>query len=100
MQYLLPAVSAFILTVLSTVIALKIFPKLKLLDRPEKYGLRRKPIPYPGGILLYLVFLALALIFFEPTAKLLGLLVGGGILVTVSFIDDRVELPPMLRLLI
>lgn len=98
MQYLLPAASAFILTVLSTAIALKVFPKLKLLDKPEKYGLKRKPIPYPGGILLYLVFLALALMFFEPTIKLLGLLIGGGILVIISFIDDRVELPPMLRL--
>ena len=100
MQYFLPGISAFVLTLLSVLIALKIFPKLGLTDRPKKYGLKRKAIPYPGGILLYLVFLVLALIFFEPTLKLIGLLVGGGILVLVSFIDDRIELPAWLRLFV
>lgn len=100
MQYLLPATSAFVLTILSGIIALKVFPKLGLLDKPEKYGLKRKSIPYPGGVLLYLIFLLLALIFFEPTLKLIGLLVGGAILVIVSFLDDRYELPAWLRLLV
>jgi len=86
MQYILPAISAFILTLLSVLIALKVFPKAGLLDNPKKYGLNRKPIPYPGGILLYIVFVALAVIFFDPTIKLLGLILGGGILVLVSFI--------------
>ncbi|MFH0820723.1 MAG: MraY family glycosyltransferase [Candidatus Peregrinibacteria bacterium] len=100
MQYLLPALSAFVLTLMGIVIALHVFPKLGLLDRPKKYKLNRKPIPYPGGILIYLVFTALALIFFDPTFKLLGLLLGGGILVIVSFIDDRISLPPWLRLIV
>lgn len=100
MQYFLIGLSAFILTFLSILVALKAFPKLGLLDRPEKYGLKRKPIPYPGGILLYLIFAALALVFFEPTLKLIGLLIGGGLLVVVSFIDDRVELPAWLRLFV
>lgn len=68
------------------------------MDRPHKYALKRNPIPYPGGILLFIVFTALALIFFQPNLKLIGLLIGGALLVTVSFIDDRVELPPWLRL--
>lgn len=100
MEYVLPALSAFALTVLSILIALKVFPKLGLIDNPAKYGLKRKPIPYPGGILLYLVFLVLALMFFEPTMKLLGLLAGGGFLVLVSFIDDRISLPVSLRIFV
>lgn len=100
MQYVLPAISAFMLTVLVILIALKVFPKLGLMDKPEKYGLKRKPIPYPGGILLYLVFLVLALMFFDPTMKLLGLLAGGGFLVLVSFIDDRVGLPTSFRIFV
>jgi len=100
MNYFLPAISAFILTLLSVLIALKVFPKLGLVDKPEKYGLKRKAIPYPGGILLYFIFLILALIFFEPTLKLLGVLTGGGILVLVSFIDDRIEIPAWVRFLI
>lgn len=100
MQYLFPALSAFVLTLLSVLIALKIFPGLGLLDRPKKYGLSRSPIPYPGGVVLYFIFTALTLIFFEPTLKLLGVIVGGGMLVLVSFIDDRVELPVWFRLLV
>lgn len=100
MIYVLPAISAFILTLLSVLIALKLFPKLGLLDRPKKYGLNRSPIPYPGGVVLYFVFTALSLIFFDPTLKLLGLILGGGILVLVSFIDDRLELPAWFRLII
>ena len=98
MEYLFPAASAFILTVLSTFIALKVFPKLGLLDNPKKYGLNRKPIPYPGGVILYFVFAALVLIFFDLTLKIGGLLVAGGILVLVSFLDDRYNLSPLLRL--
>ena len=98
MQYFLPAISALSLTILSTLIALKVFPKLGLLDNPKKYGLKRKAIPYPGGILLWIIFVLLALIFFEPTIKLIGLLFGSGLLVLISFIDDRVSLPAGLRL--
>lgn len=100
MQYFLPAISALSLTVLSTLIALRVFPKLGLLDNPEKYGLKRKPIPYPGGILLWLVFVLLAMIFFEPTIKLIGLLFGSGFLVLINFIDDRISLPPTLRIFV
>lgn len=98
MSYLLPAVSAFALTFFLLLIAMKVFPKLGLMDRPEKYGLKRKPVPYPGGVLLYLSFLILSLIFFEPTFKLGGLLAGGGLLVLVSFLDDRYNLSPWIRL--
>ncbi len=100
MDYLLPGLSAFILTLLTILIALRVFPKLGLVDRPEKYGLKRQAIPYPGGILLYVVFAALALLLFEPTFKLIGLLAGGLILVVVSFLDDRYELPAWLRLFV
>lgn len=99
MQYALPALSAFGLTVISILIALKAFPKLGLVDKPHKYGLKRKPIPYPGGMLLYFVFVALALIFFGPTTKLLGLLLGAGLLVIISFLDDRLDISPWIRLL-
>jgi len=100
MQYLFPALSALILTVLSVAIALKVFPKLGLLDNPKKYGYSRKPIPYPGGILLYLLFVVLVLIFFDPTIKILGLMLASGLIVLVSFIDDRYGLPAWIRLLV
>ena len=98
MNYLLPAISAFALTVALCLLVLRFFPKWGLLDNPEKYGLNRKPIPYPGGILLFFAFFILSFIFFEPTSKMVGLLFGSGLLVLISFIDDRTPLPPWLRL--
>lgn len=99
MEYLAPGLSAFLLTLLVLWAGTKLFPKLGLMDRPKNYGLKRAPIPYPGGILLYPVFLTLCLVFFEPNAKLIGLLIAAGILSIVSFIDDRINLSPWIRLL-
>ncbi|QQR83228.1 undecaprenyl/decaprenyl-phosphate alpha-N-acetylglucosaminyl 1-phosphate transferase [Candidatus Peregrinibacteria bacterium] len=96
--YLIAGLSSLMLTIAAMFFAKGVFPKLGLMDRPHKYGLNRKPIPYPVGILLYLVFLLLSLVFLEPTAKLIGLLLGAGLLVAISFVDDRIDLPPWLRL--
>ncbi|MBI5412111.1 undecaprenyl/decaprenyl-phosphate alpha-N-acetylglucosaminyl 1-phosphate transferase [Candidatus Peregrinibacteria bacterium] len=99
MQYLLPAIIAFLLTVLGTWAAIRVFPRLGLIDRPEKYGLTRAPIPYPGGIVVLLAFLITILIFFELDVKLIGLLTSSCLLVAISFWDDRHPLPPLVRLL-
>lgn len=98
MDYLIPGFSAFVIAFLLLLTVLKIFPKLGLLDRPEKYGLKRKPIPYPGGVMLFVSFLILSLLFLELNGKLIGLLIGGGLLTAVSFIDDRKGLSAWLRL--
>ncbi len=100
MNYLLAGLAALGLSLASGFAALKLFPKLGLMDRPHKYGLARPPIPYPGGVLIYLNFLLLSLVFLEPNLKLAVLLAGGGLLVLVSFIDDRIGLPAPLRLFV
>ena len=48
------ALTTFVITLVLILGALKVFPKLGLLDRPERYGLSRKPIPYYGGVLVFL----------------------------------------------
>lgn len=98
MQYLVPGLSAFGLTLIALLAVRWIFPKLGLMDRPHKYGLTRAPIPYPAGVVLFPIFMVLSLLFFEPTVKLMGLLLGAGLLTVVSFADDRAELSPWLRL--
>ncbi len=102
MQYLFPFLVASVSTLVLCLLALKVFPKLKLMDKPKKYGLKRAPIPYSVGIVLYLIFLVSVLIFLPVSEypSVIGVLVGAGLIVGVSFFDDYRPLPPLLRLFV
>lgn len=92
------AITAFVLTIVMAALALHLFPRWKLLDRPSDYGLTRKPIPYSVGLVFYVVFVVIALFFTQLTSQLVGLLLGGGLIILVSFIDDRFRIHPLPRL--
>ena len=96
----LPLIFAFVLTTFLTITAIRFFPRLGLLDHPEKYRLKRKPIPYFGGLTIFLALLISILIFLPLTKEVIGLLVGATLLTIVSFLDDTYGLPPALRLLV
>ncbi|MBI4127108.1 undecaprenyl/decaprenyl-phosphate alpha-N-acetylglucosaminyl 1-phosphate transferase [Candidatus Peregrinibacteria bacterium] len=81
-------------------LALRSYPKLGLWDRPKKYGLKRKPVPYPGGLAIYFAFLFSFIIFLPVNSSTLSVLIAASILVAVSFIDDRAGLPPIFRLFV
>ncbi|MCF7830500.1 undecaprenyl/decaprenyl-phosphate alpha-N-acetylglucosaminyl 1-phosphate transferase [Candidatus Gracilibacteria bacterium] len=85
-----------VIATLITYLAVEFFPSLGLLDYPERYGLKRSRLPYPGG----LIFLVLGLVFFLVLKDFwflsLALLILGG----VSFWDDLRPLPSVLRLLV
>src|SRR3989338_363025 len=98
--YLVSAGVAFILTLILTTIALRLFPRLGFMDRPHLYGLKRRPIPYSGGLVLFVVFLTTGLLFLDLNKHLIGLLLASTLIVLVSFFDDRYRLSPVLRLLV
>lgn len=100
MQYFAPFLLALSLAVLGSFWVLKFFPKLGLLDRPDLYGLKRKPIPYPAGVVIWLAFLICVLIFAEIRESVIGLLIAGTLIMSVSFADDRLRLPPLFRFLV
>lgn len=98
--------ATFVCTVLLHVLAVRFFPRLGLLDFPERYGLARPRIPYPTGILAVLAFLAF-FVCFESTLALkpwslqaIGLIAAIVLLALVTFRDDRRPLPSSLRLLV
>lgn len=80
--------------------ALKLFPKIGLMDKPERYGHSRKPIPYPGGVAIFLAFFISLLIFVPIDRMLASVLIGATLLAAVSFVDDVRRLSPFLRLAI
>lgn len=99
MVILLP-IAAFLVSVIAHVLALRLFPKLHLLDFPHRYGLTRKPIPYPTGILTVVLFLVMTpLLFALPLTMQSGTLVAAVVaLGLLCFTDDRTPLPSALRL--
>lgn len=100
MALLLPALLGFLLTFSGHLIALRLFPQLHLLDRPERYGLARRPLPYPTGIVSGGTFLLIFLLTSSLSAQAWGLAAGLGLLLTVSLLDDRRSIPPLPRLII
>lgn len=99
-QYFLPAIFAFALTFGLILVALKIFPMLGLMDRPHKYGLKRKPIPYYGGLTIVIGFAISVFLFVKLDSHLIALLTAAFLIVMVSFLDDRYGLSPWLRLMV
>ncbi len=78
-------------------LALRVFPRIGLLDFPERYGLTRAKIPYPTGILTIVLFLVCFLSLEPLTTKTLSVALAVGILGVFCFIDDRTPLSPALR---
>ncbi len=98
--YLVPLCVSALCTLTLVVLALKIFPKIGLMDKPEKYRLTRKPIPYAGGLALYASFMIVSLIFLPLNTQTLGMLIGATVIATTGFLDDIFSLPPLVRLCI
>lgn len=98
MSLFLPPLFSFLITLLGIFAMLKFFPKLKLLDRPHEYGLSRAPIPYSGGIIFFIVFLAATFLFVDIAKPIAGVILAALLITAVSFMDDRFRLNPWLRL--
>ncbi|MDD5623738.1 MAG: MraY family glycosyltransferase [Candidatus Peribacteraceae bacterium] len=98
--------SAFAAATVLHILALTLFPKIGLLDYPERYGLKRHRLPYPTGLLAvctFLLFFAILQTFVSDppwTAQAIGLTGAVVLLAVVSFLDDRTPLPCWLRLLV
>ncbi|MFC1655916.1 glycosyltransferase family 4 protein [Patescibacteria group bacterium] len=99
-DYLIPALFSFLLTGILTLLALKLFPKWGLLDRPHKYGLKRKPIPYYGGLVIVFVFVLSVIIFTDIDKNVLGVLIGALMIAGISFLDDLKGVSPWIRLIV
>lgn len=95
---LLHALFGFLVSFALSFAVLRLFPKWGLMDRPEKYGHKRAPIPLPGGIAPVLALLFGILLFFPGEMKFLGLFGALGLIAALSFWDDRKPLPALLRL--
>lgn len=81
-------------------LALRLFPRFNLLDFPERYGITRRRLPYPTGIITLLLFLLAYVVLEQPSILKSGVAFAIVLLGITSFVDDRRTLPASTRLII
>ncbi|QQR55232.1 undecaprenyl/decaprenyl-phosphate alpha-N-acetylglucosaminyl 1-phosphate transferase [Candidatus Peregrinibacteria bacterium] len=89
--------TAFVSTFGLSFLAHRFFPRWGLMDRPERYGHDRAPIPYPGGVAVVLGILFTVLHFLPLSPSVLAVLLATLLLAITCFWDDRRGLSPYLR---
>lgn len=97
-----PFFLSFLISLISTPLAIKIAWRFGLVDDPKK---RKHPahthqgiIPRGGGIPIYLALLLSTLILLPFDQHLKGILSGATIMMIIGLLDDRFDLNPYLRL--
>jgi len=70
-----------------------------IVDRPDgRLKTHGEPVPYLGGLAIYLAFLLALAVTFRFTEHVLGILLAGSIVVIVGLIDDLGQLGPWTKL--
>jgi len=100
----LPAFTAFLISILTTPIIIKLAGKLGIIDDPTKHKhpkiIHTYPIPRGGGLAIFVAVVAASLIFLPLDKHLKGILAGAIIIAVMGFLDDKYDLNPYLRLVI
>lgn len=98
-QYLLIFLTAFILALIFTPVAIKIAPKIGAVDIPkDNRRMHTKAMPRFGGMAIYIGTVTSMLIFLPFSTQLMGLIAGGTLIFLVGIIDDLKNLNAKLKL--
>lgn len=97
--YLLTFILAFLLSLYGVPIARQAALKYGIVDAPDgRLKHQREPVPYFGGLAIYLAFLMSVAFTFEFRHDVLGIILGGTIVVMLGLIDDFGVLTPATKL--
>lgn len=100
MNYLLIFLTAFVLSLIFTPIAIKIAPIIGAVDIPkDNRRMHTKTMPRFGGLAIYIGTVASMLIFLPFSGKLMGVIAGGTLIFLVGIIDDLKNLPAKFKLI-
>lgn len=98
--YILTFVLALIFSLYGTPVAREAAIKFNIVDRPDgRLKNQAEPIPYLGGLAIYISFLLSLAITFNFSNEVLGLLLSGTIIVLLGLIDDFGVLSPKIKFL-
>ncbi len=91
---------AFLLSLYAVPIAGTTAEKFGIVDKPDgKLKHQRKPVPYLGGLAIYLAFLISLAFTFEFRHDVLGIMLAGTLVTMLGLIDDFGELSPRNKLI-
>ncbi|MEK6762768.1 MAG: MraY family glycosyltransferase [Nitrospirota bacterium] len=90
---------AFLISLYGVPIARQAALKYGIVDAPDgRLKLQKEPVPYFGGLAIYLAFLMSVAFTFEFRQDVLGIILGGTIVVMLGLIDDFGVLTPWTKL--
>lgn len=98
LSLLLIALASCLFCSLFHAIALFVFPRIGLLDYPERYNLSRRRLPYPTGLIPIAVFLCFFLVLQPWNMQSIGVFSAVLLLALLCFFDDRYRIAPVMRL--
>jgi UDP-GlcNAc:undecaprenyl-phosphate/decaprenyl-phosphate GlcNAc-1-phosphate transferase len=97
--YLLTFTLAFLVALYGVPIARQAAMKYGIVDAPDgRLKHQKEPVPYFGGLAIYLAFLMSLAFTFEFRQDVLGIILGGTIVVMLGLIDDFGVLTPWTKL--
>ena len=98
--YALTFVLALLLALYGVPLARRAALQFNIVDRPDgRLKLQAEPVPYFGGLAVYLAFLISLALIFEFRHEALGLMLGGTLMVMLGLIDDFGVLKPWPKLI-
>jgi UDP-GlcNAc:undecaprenyl-phosphate GlcNAc-1-phosphate transferase len=96
--YFLTLALSLLLSIYGTPLARTAAIKFGIVDRPDgNLKSHKEPVPYLGGLAIYMAFLLSLSLTFEFTQELLGIMLGGTIIVLLGLIDDFGVLTPEVK---
>ena len=100
MLYLLVFILALSLALYGVPLARRAALRFNVVDRPDgRLKRQASPVPYFGGLAVYLAFLVSLALTFEFRQEVLGLVLGGTLMVMLGLIDDFGVLTPGSKLI-
>ncbi|MBI5375473.1 MAG: undecaprenyl/decaprenyl-phosphate alpha-N-acetylglucosaminyl 1-phosphate transferase [Candidatus Schekmanbacteria bacterium] len=95
LYFLLTFVLSFLLSIYGTPVAMKAATKFGIIDKPDgKLKTQGKPVPYLGGLSVYLSFLLSIGMTLGFSREVLGMVLSGTIVLLLGLIDDLGALSP------
>lgn len=111
LNYILVFLSTFILSIILTPVFKKIALRFNIVDKPVNHDkkLHHKPIPYLGGVAVFLCFnlVLLFLTFFTDLItydfielkNIIGIVIAGSVIMFGGIIDDKYDLKPKYQII-